>query len=334
LKTIAFFNNKGGVGKTTLVYHLSWMYQELGIDVVALDLDPQANLTAAFLEEDQLEDLWLEGSRPNTILGVVKPLLDRLGDLREPTLRAIGEHLALLPGNLGLSLFEDRLADAWPRCLQDNPAEAHDAFRVMSAFYRTALSAAKSRGARIVLVDVGPSLGALNRAALVACDFVVMPLGADLYSLQGLRNLGPSLSQWRSGWKKRLQEQVPPNLPLPAGDMEPIGYVVLQHAVRMDRPVKAYQRWVERIPRIYHESILGEPAGAPLPDPDPHRLATLKHYRSLMPLAQDARKPMFLLKPADGAIGGHTEAVLDCYRDFKELATLIADRCGCLQDLS
>ena len=107
-----------------------------------------------------------------------------------------------------------------------------------------------------------------------------------------------------------------------------MGYVVLQHAVRMDRPVKAYQQWVERIPRVYHQSILAEPEGAPLPNPDPHRLATLKHYRSLMPLAQDARKPMFLLKPADGAIGGHTEAVLACYHDFQTLATQIAQSCG------
>lgn len=328
MKTVAFFNNKGGVGKTTLVYHLAWMYQELGINVVALDLDPQANLTAAFLPEARLEELWMDDSSPKTILGVIQPLLKRLGDIQNPELHVIGKHLAVLPGNLGLSLFEDRLSDAWPRCLQDNPAEAHDAFRVMSAFYRAAGSAAASRAADLALIDVGPSLGALNRAALVACDHVVMPLGADLYSLQGLRNLGPALNSWRRGWKKRLQEHVPPGMGLPAGNMEPVGYVVLQHAVRMDRPVKAYQRWLDRIPIIYHQQILHEPQGAPIPDPDPHRLATLKHYRSLMPLAQDARKPMFLLKPADGALGGHVEAVLDCYRDFKELALRIANACG------
>ena len=328
MKTVAFFNNKGGVGKTTLVYHLAWMYQELGLGTVALDLDPQANLTAAFLEEEQLEELWLAGDQAGTILDVVQPLLNRLGDIGSPHLQRIGEHLTLLAGNLGLSLFEDRLADAWPRCLQDNPAEAHDAFRVMSAFFRTATRASMEQQAELVLIDVGPSLGALNRAALVACDFVVMPLGADLYSLQGLKNLGPALSQWRLGWKKRLKENVPPGLPLPSGDMKPIGYVVLQYAVRMDRPVKAYQRWVERIPTVYHQSILGEPEAHSLPDPDTHRLATLKHYRSLMPLAQDARKPMFLLKPADGAIGGHTEAVQDCYRDFKQLAIRIAAACG------
>jgi chromosome partitioning protein len=328
MKTIAFFNNKGGVGKTTLVYHLSWMYRQLGVSVVALDLDPQTNLTAAFLPEQRLEEIWLDGGEDRTILDVVQPLLDRLGDLRPPNLEVIGDRLALLPGHLGLSRFEDRLSDAWSRCLEDNATEAHDAFRVMTAFYRTAEGAARQREADLVLIDIGPSLGALNRAALVACDYVVMTLGADLFSLQGLRNLGPTLSEWRKGWKKRLQKHVPPNLPIPAGNMEPIGYVILQHAVGMDRPVKAYQRWVERIPFVYSQEILRDPKDTAIPAPDPQQLAILKHYRSLMPLAQDARKPMFLLKPADGAIGGHSEAVQDCYRDFKTLAIRIAGACG------
>jgi hypothetical protein len=108
--------------------------------------------------------------------------------------------------------------------------------------------------------------------------------------------------------------------------MQPIGYIVLQHAVRADRPVKANRRWADRIPGSYHREILAEKADPPLPDP--HELASLKHYRSLMPLAQDARKPMFLLRPADGAIGGHAEAVADCFRDFEKLARRIADACG------
>ena len=54
----------------------------------------------------------------------------------------------------------------------------------------------------------------------------------------------------------------------------------------------------------------------------------LKHYRSLMPYAQEARKPMFRLTPADGAIGGHINAVRDCYDDFRDLACAVAERCG------
>lgn len=61
----------------------------------------------------------------------------------------------------------------------------------------------------------------------------------------------------------------------------------------------------------------------PPPVPDPQRLALLKHYRSLMPMAQEARKPMFLLRPGDGAIGAHVEAVRSCYEDFLNLARTV-----------
>ena len=78
---IAFFNNKGRVGKTSLVYHLAWMYAELGVRVVAADLDPQANLTAAFLDEDRMEELWPDGDHPQTVFGCVQPLLQGTNDI-------------------------------------------------------------------------------------------------------------------------------------------------------------------------------------------------------------------------------------------------------------
>jgi Mrp family chromosome partitioning ATPase len=58
VKTIAFFNNKGGVAKTSLVYHLAFMFAERGVSVVAIDLDPQANLSSMFVDEDRMETLW------------------------------------------------------------------------------------------------------------------------------------------------------------------------------------------------------------------------------------------------------------------------------------
>jgi hypothetical protein len=94
--------------------------------------------------------------------------------------------------------------------------------------------------------------------------------------------------------------------------------------------VRAYDHWIANIPGVYRQAVLREDA-VDLEisiDKDPHRLSALKHYRSLMPLAQEARKPMFFLKPADGAIGGHSKAVQECYRDFRALARIIATRCG------
>lgn len=327
MKTVAFFNNKGGVGKTTLVYHLAWMFSELGLKVIAIDLDPQSNLTTAMLPAERMEELWEDGAGAKTVLGAVQPLLEHLGDLKEPHVEDV-EGIGLIAGDLGLNAFEDRLADAWSRCLDEKAADAADAFRVMTAFHRVMEHAVRSREADLVVIDVSPSLGAINRAALIAADFVVVPLAADLFSLRGLMNLGPKLREWREGWTNRRTKKVPPTLSMPRGSMEPIGYVILQHAARQDRPLKAYQRWLDRIPEAYCAAVLDQPAAPRFAGPDPNMLATLKHYRSLMPLAHDARKPVFDLRPADGALGGHAQAVADARRDFERLARVIAERCG------
>lgn len=198
----------------------------------------------------------------------------------------------------------------------------------MSAFYRLLYRGANELNADLVLIDVGPNLGAINRAALISADYVVVPLGADLFSLQGLQNLGPALIYWRKEWSKRLKE-LPNSLqkePMPKGLMQPTGYVLLQHGARENRPVKAYDNWAMRIPFTYRKFVLNNPAleGARLLiETDPNNLGMLKHYRSLMPMAMAARKPMFYLKPADGAIGAHVEAVRNCYDDFKQLAERI-----------
>ena len=145
-----------------------------------------------------------------------------------------------------------------------------------------------------------------------------------------MKNLGPTLRDWRKGWKKRLDElPSEAGIAAPRGEMQPVGYVVMQHGIRDSRPVKAYQRWMDRIPRVYRESVLDDRTSTPpAPEIDPYNLALLKHYRSLMPMAMDARKPMFFLKPADGAIGSHGEAVRACYDDFRQLAKRIADGAG------
>ena len=326
MNPIVFFNNKGGVGKTSLVYHLAWMFADLGVNVVAADLDPQANLTTMFLDEDRLEELWPEDRHPCTIYGAIQPLLEGTGDIAEPHVERVDDAIGLVVGDLALSLAEDELNSQWPGCL-DRRARA---FRVISAFWRILEQAAAQVAADLVLIDVGPNLGALNRAALICARHVVIPLAPDLYSIQGLKNLGPTLRRWRHEWSERRARNPVPGLSVPPGDMEPAGYVVLQHAIRLDRPVKAYQRWISRIPRVYREAVLGHDQGTTAPPAaadDPLCLALLKHYRSLMPLSQEARKPMFRLTPADGAIGGHATAVQECYRDFRALARRIAERC-------
>ena len=326
MKSIAVFNNRGGVGKTSLVYHLAWMYARLDFNVLVADLDPQANLTSMFLNDEELEELWADDREDGTIHTSLRPLLEGTGDVTTPHVTEPTPGIGLVAGDVLLSGAEDELTSQWSACLDRKPR----AFRVLSAISRALRGAAAEIAADLILMDVGPNLGALNRAVLVNADHVVVPLAADLYSIRGLHNLGPALRRWREEWSERRDRNPVKGLDAPHGDMQPIGYVVLQHTVRLSRPVMAYERWMERIPGAYREFLVGKKAARPVPsvDEDEHCLATLKHYGSLMPLAQEALKPMFALKPADGAIGGHANAVQACYRDFRALARTVARRSG------
>lgn len=322
---LTFFNNKGGVGKTSLVYHLAWMLAEEGRRVLACDLDPQANLTASFLTEDELESLWSEDDGDHTIYQCVAPIT-QVGNLKDPRVENIATNIGLIPGDIALSGFEDYLSREWPNAMDSG--DLYRPFRVLTAFWQIMQRGAESMNASLVLVDVGPNLGALNRSALIATDYVVAPLGADLFSLRGLSNLGPALTKWRGDWSNRLDNWKNPNFSLPKGEMKPIGYVVQQHIERLNRPVKAYDKWVRRIPEAYARGLAGRNDGAfpDAPNDDDSCLGTIKHYRSLVPMAQEVRKPVFALTNADGAIGSHAAAVRDARANFAALAWKICDR--------
>lgn len=175
-----------------------------------------------------------------------------------------------------------------------------------------------------MLIDAGPSLGALNRSALLLADHVVVPLGADPFSAQGLRNLGPALRRWRRDWQETALPRMPAGIDAPAATMNPLGYVVMQPSIRLDRPVRAYQLWVDHVPRWYAESVLDRQPRAD----DRCEIATVRSYRSLMPLADEARKPMFDLRAADGAIGSTMRYVQTCFVEFRTLAREILRRIG------
>ncbi len=76
---------------------------------------------------------------------------------------------------------------------------------------------------------------------------------------------------------------------------------------------------------MFHEELLRD---APPTGADPFCLALLRHFRSLLPMSLEARKPVFDLKAADGAIGSHASTAKDAYAAFESLAREIARRSG------
>ena len=250
----------------------------------------------------------------------------QVGDIREPVTTQINPHLFLVPGDLGLAGFEDRLSEEWPKSVDSG--ELYRPFRILTAFWQVSQQAAQEHNADLILADVGPNLGAINRSALIGSDHVVIPLAADMFSLQCLRNLGPTLRGWRTDWQKRVANWSKPDFPLPAGSMQPAGYIVQQHMERLSRPVKTYDKWAARIPSEYRSSVLNVLEQNISSETDSHCLARFKYYRSLVPMAQEARKPIFHLTSADGAIGSHSYAVMEARAHFHALAKTILGRIG------
>lgn len=319
----AFFNNKGKVGTTFLVYHLAWMFARLGVRVLVVDLDPQANLTAAFLDEDALEALWVEEDHARTLYSALQPVMERTGDVAMPHVEEIEDNLALLVGDLFLSRFEDLLAQEWPRAMAGNTGS----LGIISAFKHMIRQTTPVWDADLVLLDLGPNVGAINRSALICADYIVVTVTPDLFALQGLRNLGPTLDLWRSQWQTCLSRASEGLDPFPPSRMKPVGYVVLRHSERFDGPVRQYGKWMHRIPEVYRSEVTGESWNSEMNlGNDPHCISILKHYRSLLSMGREARKPIFDLKPADGALGAHMSAAQDARRSFGNMAQEIAAR--------
>lgn len=336
MKSLALFNNKGGVGKTTMTFNLGHMLARQGREVVLIDCDPQCNLSALALTEGELEDvLASDASMGRTVAGCVERVRIGNGELYKPALLELAEHLSILPGDLTLSRFEGKLAKAWPEVFS---TDAESAVFVTTAIERLAEGLAIEHDVDVVLFDVGPSLGALNRAVLLACDAVLIPLAPDLFSLRGLENVGEAMRDWKDDWgQARIRMQQAQTRT--AGRrrdgrgaprehaMEPIGYVLQQHLAREEVPLKAYGRWAEQIPAYYRRFVLGqESEPAPGQAADPHCLGHLRHFASLVPLAQAARKPIFDLKHADGVLGTQFQLVERARTEFKALAQKVLQR--------
>lgn len=322
MRSITFFNNKEGVGKTTTVYHVAWMLSEMGVKTIAIDLDPQSNLTSMFLEEERLEEIY-ENNLPYTILDAITPVVS--GDpFVSVHIEDINDNLGLVLGNLSLSIFEDKLSDSWLKCLNSDIYS----FKITSIFNSIIEDASKNFNAEVVLIDVGPNLGAINRAVTISSDYIIMPVASDLFSLQGIKNLGTTLNNWKKQWKQRKKfKPTNINFSIPENNASPCGYIVMQYSAKESRPVKSYLRWANRIPAVYSEFVLGGNKPATTVEEDNNCISLLKHYRSLAPMSMEAHKPIFLLKPADGAIGAHMYAVQKSYAEFQLLTQNILDRC-------
>lgn len=320
-KVISIFNNKGGVGKTTYMYHVAHLLAERGAKVLMVDCDSQCNLTAYSLADSDVKAAW--STDGNSIYRAIEPVYQTVGDVkRHPPSRVLNARgdLFIVPGDLRLSNFEDRLGDTWNSAKGGSEPDV----RAQSAIHRYILWAAEEVGADLVLIDLGPNLGALNRAVLASSDYFLTPVAPDLFSIQGTENLGRKLVAWRQDWDQVSQAWSNDQVPIPRGRPTYLGYVIQQHNIRsnaagMTAGWSIYGN--ELLSAIQHNIV---EALDPLEqvihwDDGNWLLGKIPNLHSLVPYSMNKKKPIFYCTSSDGLNGAHITKAKDSAQHFSDV---------------
>lgn len=321
MKSVAFFNNKGGVGKTTLLCNLAgFLAIERGSSVLVVDADPQCNATQSLFQENTLESIYTKKSF--TIDSIVRPLSLGKGFTSQfAPKRSTSFGVDVVPGDPRLALTEDLLATDWGQATSGYVRGLRT-----TLLFRHLLKFAAAYD--YVFFDVGPSLGAINRAVLLASDTFVTPMATDIFSLKALENISLSLQKWQKLYTAAIA-QVEDLEEVDVDEIEWrlkfLGYVTQQYTAKKDaegqpRPVRAFDQIMRKVPLTIAAEIV-KPLQPELADVD-YLLGTIPTLHSLIPLSQSSRRPIFALRAADGVVGAHFAKVAE----YKTTIGEIADR--------
>lgn len=253
-KKLVFFNNKGGVGKTTLAFNTAVKFAKKGYKTVLVDLDPQCNLTRLALGEKYYDDLELD---KETIYDVLKGIINGGADIDLGVdleqIPSAPENLFLVRGDMRLSEYENILSTGY------NAAAAGQqiGYFQTSAINRFLKQKGMSDEVDIFVIDTSPTLGLLNRVILLGCDYFAVPLMPDALSLQGIESLGTIFSGWKENWRntgKALSGTIENQYVLD-GDGLFIGYILNSYNVYGQKPIKDHQKWIAKIPTKVSEHL-------------------------------------------------------------------------------
>ncbi|RWH41805.1 AAA family ATPase [Mesorhizobium sp.] len=264
MKQIAIFNHKGGVAKTTLTFHLGWMLSLLGKRVMLVDCDPQCNLTGLFLGDMDTEAYPFESEspqKPRNIRDAVRPAFESRPYMISATelFESEGQSgLFLLPGHVGLSEYESQLAVAHElsntlSALQNIPGALHHAIRKSAEHYAVDFA----------LIDMSPSLGAINQNLFMTSDAFILPMAPDLFSSMALRSLARTLPKWAEWGKKASTNALLKIADYPFRAVTPayLGSAVnnFRKRARGDeqaKPTQAFQEWFDRLAEAKSTDLL------------------------------------------------------------------------------
>lgn len=330
LGSLCFFNNKGGVGKTTLACNVaSYLAETQNLSVLLIDADPQCNATQLVLSNETTERLYSSSvglPAIDSLKQVLSPLLSGDASLESDHKIAGPETnrfaISLLPGHPQVALLEDRLSTNWMQFMGGDLGGAR-----VSNWNTQLLSQLKPKY-DLIIYDVGPSLGALNRSILIGVDYFLAPMGCDIFSLIGIENIANWIDEWQVNYDRvyaQVETRHGDDLKKYTGQVRAtcsvmarfVGYTVQQYITKTIRNEKratgAYEKILTDIPGKISESL--QPFFAPPLDNGDVALGDVPHMFSLVPLAQTSHTPIHKLTGSDGLSGGQYQQQR-LYKDF------------------
>lgn len=318
MKAIAMFNNKGGVGKTTLTCNLASYFARQGKKVLLIDADPQCNSTVYCFTEEIFSKVYYD-KEGFTIHNIIKPVNQGIGyaqNIKEYYIDNFGFYF--IAGDPQLALFEDTLASDWSASLSGGERGIRTTLTFLNLVRRY-------EDFDYVIFDMGPSLGAINRSILLACDYFVTPLSSDIFSLLAIENIGDIINKWRNAFKDGFSRCTDEDLKkefLPLPYVQFLGYVTQQYTSKTvdgeRRPVQAFERILAKVPKIIEDELV-KVVNEKQKNIN-YELGTIPNFNSIIPMSQSAHKPAFELTSKDGIVGAHFAKV----KDFKEVMEKIA----------
>lgn len=290
-KRISIFNHKGGVGKTTLTYHIAAQLSSLGKRVLIIDSDPQCNVTAYVIEGSVLDDLLDHSDGPDgqTIWSAVKPILDMVGPVKYIEPIDLFAKLLLIPGDIRLSEFEEELNDFWRQCFQ----RKRSGFVGTMALSTLVTEVCKKHHIDFVFYDSGPNIGPLNRTILLDCDYFIVPVAYDLFSIRALKTLGRTLYKWISEWRTII-ELAPEGTYLLPGSPKFLGYIPQNFSVYRGAVASHQARYLGQLERSIQSDVVNVLKGVGgSTSRSSHKLGEVKDLGTLVAASQREGVPVY-----------------------------------------
>ena len=327
---ISVFNNKGGVGKTTYMYHIAHVLAKKGKRILLVDLDSQCNLSAYCLSFSKLESEWnIDGS---SIWNIVLPVATGMGDFKRCNPIQFSKYyknIFLVPGDIAFSNFEDQLGDTWTRARGGDERS----IRVQTAIYRYIKWAISEFNIDITMLDLGPNLGSINRCALASSDFFIVPMAPDLFSIRGSENLGNKLLLWGNEWSQCSSIWKDKTIEIPSARPVFIGYITQKYNIRSrskDGMTKGWGEFNSKIDCTIMKFIVEKLESTNQIynwEDGKWKLGQIPNLNSLIPYSQKVRKPVFDCGSRDGLTGAHISRARQSINIFEPIANKIIMVC-------